>query len=161
MSNKYHAGTEYTNEQRDKLDAAFHVWLGIDLIDAYFGYKDEAVHSQAYAAYREYEALKDKFHTENHAPVKRGVASGNQHGFTSVSTAQMVAAAASDDPEMVAEMSKVKSLVYGGRLAVARLSMSFDDIWWKLHRLPFDVAEASKMADIDETYAAASGRLGY
>lgn len=78
MSNKYHAGTEYTNEQRDQLDAAFQAWLDLDLVDAHYGYEDETAHSKATAAYRDYEALQDKFHAENRSP-KRGVASG--HGL--------------------------------------------------------------------------------
>ena len=78
MSNKYHAGTEYTNEQRDQLDAAFQAWLDLDQLYANHEYDDEPAHVKATAAYRDYEALQAKFDAAN-APTKRGVAYG--HGL--------------------------------------------------------------------------------
>jgi len=79
MGNKYHAGTEYTNEQQDQLDYAYQVWLALDLIDDHYAYSDEAAHDRAEAAYNDYEALRAEFDASN--AKRRVVAAGNQDGL--------------------------------------------------------------------------------
>ena len=82
MRIKYHAGSKYTNEQQDELDAAFQAWLDIDVVADYHGYEDKAARDKANASYQAYKALKVEFDAINEQPYEEPYMHGHpQNGY--------------------------------------------------------------------------------
>jgi hypothetical protein len=65
MSNRYHAGQKYTQEQQAQLDEAYHAWLTVEAAAEYGSWSNKTMVQASISTFAAYEALLAEFAAAN------------------------------------------------------------------------------------------------